>query len=334
MVALLAVSSWAAPSKQTLQELERAAKAEGEVIWQVVGSAPMWQPAADAFHAKYPDIKVTVFSAGASEMPGRIITEAKANKISLDVGNTNPEFMLSLIERDLVVKYDWTKTSDMEPSAIVMDGLLVNLSDNPMVWAYNTKLVSKGDMPRSWEDLLHPRWKGFKITMLSNGQQVNGLLPEWRKNPEKVKGYLEKLRDQQIMSTPRIMDSYQRVANGECLIGVFRIAGYETMKEQGAPLALCPISPAAATPTGAMLIKGAPHPNAGKLLISWLAGPEGRAQLLKISFGKAEPCDASSVAKLLCDHGLQFVRLGRTLEEVKELRDFVAMATKTLGFAP
>ena len=333
-ITLFSINGFAAPSESAIRELYQAAKAEGAVVWQVPGSVAMWKPVVKTFREKYPDIDLKVFSGNLSAMPARIITEARAGKLSLDLATSNPESMLPLIERDALEKFDPSATSDLNPDILFMNGLLHNYGDTPLVWVYNTKLVSKKDVPRTKEDLLDPKWKGNKIGLRGIGKTVSWLLPEWRENPQKVVSYLEKLREQEIFWAARMFEQYKRVATGECMIGIYRTSGFFNMKKDGAPIALCPISPGVSTPTGAILPKGVQHPNAARFLLSWLDSSEGRTALDNIRFSPGDPCDASAVARLLCDNGIKHMRIATTAEGAKEYLNFQKDVTKALQISP
>jgi iron(III) transport system substrate-binding protein len=331
VVIFMAVSSFAATSPQALQDLEKAAKAEGQFIWQVPGSTDNWQPVADRFQAKYPDIKVSVFAASSAAMPARIITEARVKRFTFDLASANPEWILPLIERDLLEKYDPGKMTEVRPNTIIMNGFFHNFGDSPLFWAYNTNLVSKNDVPRTWDDLLRPKFKGSKISLRRLAQHLSGLYPEWRQNPDKIIQYLKQLKAQDVMWAIRLQDANNRVANGESLIGVFRTDGFTRMKKEGAPIEIAPISPSLGSPSGGMLVKGVAHPNAARLFITWMHSPEGRRALDAVDSGLAAPCEASPFARALCDKGIKFILSCTTIDEVKTYMAFEIAAAEALG---
>jgi len=333
-IGLFAVNVFAAPSESVVQDLYENAKAEGEVIWQVLGATAMWKPMADAFEAKYPGIKVSLFSARGSQMPARIITELRANKLTVDVATcSGVDEIVPLIERDLLLSYDWSKISDVNPEDVYFDGRFIPYYDSPMIWVYNPQLVSKEDMPKSWDDILDPRWKGSKISVRSNANNLGGLFPAWRKDSEKVMRYLENLKNQEVMPASGGNVAASRVASGECPIGLIRGALLPTFERKGTPFGLLPISPAVNTPAGFYTPKEkAPHSNAAKLFIGWANTSEARVVFRDNGRGLASPCGASPVAQALCDNGIQHVRVGRTLDEIKDFRRFVKEATDAMGW--
>jgi ABC-type Fe3+ transport system substrate-binding protein len=229
------------------------------------------------------------------------------------------------------------KISDVDPNDIMLGGYYIAHSDDPLIWVYNTKLVSKNDVPRTWENVLDRRYKGSKISLRSGaGGSVTGLWPAWRENPKKAIDYVKELQKQEIMPADGGNQAAMRIANGECLIGILRASLILELKGQGAPLGVCTISPVVDNPVGFYVpkAKGLQHPNAAKLLISWLYTRESLEVFRKNHRGRATPCDASPIAQLLCDNGLKYVRVGGTFEEQKKFDAFCDAANEVLGFRP
>jgi len=333
-VALLAGTSPAAVSEQAIQDLYKAAKSEGEVIWQVGGTLRTYTPAAKAFEAVYPGVKCSVIEISATTIHTRIITEAAAGRVSLDVGGTMTDILLPLLKRDLLIKQDWSRITDSDPNLILFDGAFVISYDHPPVWVYNTKLVSEAEAPKTWEDGLHPRWRGSKISMRSLGQSFGGLFPEWRKNPKKIVDYIEQMKKQEVMPGARFAEVLNRVATGECPVGIVVTSDAIRQQKAGAPIAICSVSPTAAIPQGMFIPKGAPHPNAAKLLISWLSSNKGRMEFGRLTDSYlALPPEASPLAQVLSNAGVKFHRVA-SVEEVEDYLRFSEMVVKTMGFVP
>ena len=330
---LFAVNSSLAASEPALQELYKAAKEEGNVIWQYLGSVDLVEPLAKAFEAKYPGVKCTPFSFAGTGIHTRIITEAGAGKLSLDVATSFPYLFLQLVGRDLLTKYDWTKIG-VPPNDILLDGVSVSIFDSPNIWVYNTKLVSKAEAPKTWNDVLDPKWKGSKISIRAAATPFAFLYPEWKKDKKKVEDSLEKLRKQEVVPGTRNSEVTSRIAGGECPIGTIPIEMALDLLKEGASVAVCPVSPTAASPIVVAIPKGVPHPNAAKLLIAWLHSREGREALRGKGLGPAAPCNASLMAQLLCDNGITYIPITSKEDLVEYDGAFSRMVVKTLGFMP
>lgn len=330
---LIIPNVWAEPDPAAIQKLYEAAKAEGEVLWQVGGRLDSFIPLAKAFEEKYPGVKCKPFSSSASGIAAKLITEANAGKVSMDLGSTMTHFLLPLLERDLLLEHDWSKTSDMDPDLIASDGRVVISNDHCPIWVYNKNLVKKADIPKTWEDLLDPKWKGAKISMRAMGAALGGLFPEWKKNPEKVEAFIAKLGKQKVVPGTRYSLVMKRVMGGETPLGLVMGAEIYVRQGQGAPIEVLPISPTANAAMTEWIPRGAKHPNAAKLLESWLSSKEGRKLRAKVTgAGLAYPPDASPLAKTLFENKIEYYRI--TTADAKEYNRYSKIAEGLMGFAP
>jgi iron(III) transport system substrate-binding protein len=326
-------SSAAAPGGDSLPKLYEAARTEGKLLWQYLGAIEPQQPVVNAFNARFPGVTLTIFSLAATDAPTRIITESKAGRLSMDVSSQFPYFASPLLERDLLVKYDWTQLG-ISGSDIMLDGAFVSINDAAPVWVYNTNLVSAKEVPKTWDDLLAPKWKGSKISLRGTTTPFTPLFFEWRNNPQKVVDYLKKLQGQEVLAGKRNAEVAGRIANGECPIGSLPLSIYIDIMKGGAPVRLAPISPSAGSPSGVVIPKGAPHPNAAKLFIGWLFTPEARKILYEMGEGPATPCDASVAAKMLCENNIKFVSI-KSEKDIEQLEGpFARIVLDTMKFVP
>ncbi len=329
----LADRSPAASLSPALQDLYKAAKAEGQVIWQYSASLNDVKGLTDVFKAKYPDIKLTVFSFSAARIPTRIIGEAAGKKFTLDVATFRQYHLIPLIERDLLVKYDWTKVG-VSQSNIIFDGVGVLILDFPYVWVRNTNLVSEAESPRTWEDLLDPKWKGHKISIRAAASAFTPLYLTWKKDKQKAVDYINRIKKQEVVPGDRMALVMSRVATGECPIG--RVAMpyvIEALREK-APIAILPISPTADFGNLVCIPKGVPHPNAAKFFMSWLSSPEAEQEWGKVGLGRAYPPEASFMAQLLAKNGIKYERIS-SKEDIAEFEEaFAKTVVKIMDFTP
>src|SRR5262245_3539374 len=112
-----------------------------------------------AFEKKY-GIKVQVWRASSENIVKRGVSEARAGRHDADIFETNAAEMESLYREKVLHPVKSPHIAELVPQAIPAHGEWIGTRLNVFVLAYNTKLVSKEELPRSYEDLLHPRWKG------------------------------------------------------------------------------------------------------------------------------------------------------------------------------
>ena len=147
--------------------------------------------------------------------------------------------------------------------------------------AYNTNLVKKEDAPKSFKDLLDPKWKGkmVKAHPSYSGTIMNATFEIAR---DLGWGYLEKLATQNVMQVQSATDTPKRISLGERAVMVDG-AGYlvTRYKEAGQPVEI--VYPLEGTPlaTGpSAVFKAAPNPNAARLFQNWMHSREGQQMLV------------------------------------------------------
>jgi iron(III) transport system substrate-binding protein len=314
----------------TLHLLYEAAKKEGELVIHDGGTIAQFQPLINAFSKRFPGIKVKPIMLSSPLIAERIIAEANAGKLSIDVADGNvSEFLMQLIDRGLLRKLDLSDIVDVPRENIVLGGYLFADSSRVTCIAYNTDLVSKADVPKTWEDLLNPKWKGGKIFLARFGLAPASLFFEWEKS--KALNYLKMLRNQDLVITPNPRASVDAVSSGQAYLGEAFTANVQGRIEKGAPIALTPISPQLFVPNGCYALEGAPHPNAARLFISWLQMPEGRKANLKFvgEAPESRPENCPS-AKLLYDSGIKYILLN-TPEQAHLRGQYQAIVVEALG---
>ena len=142
----------------------------------------------------------------------------------------------------------------------------------PRSLAYNSQKVRKDDLPRSYQDLLNPKWQG-KIGIDTDVKEWIILAQEW--GLEKTTQFLDKLGDANPKFHTNNTVLAQMVAAGEILLapGIIRRIAVTEFKGGGAPVdwaALDPMVPVDLLLQGAMA--HAPHPNAAQLFMYWMLG--------------------------------------------------------------
>ena len=114
---------------------------------------------AAAFEKKYA-IKVKFWRASSEKIVQRIVTETRAGRFDFDVVETNGPELETLHREQLLQKAFSPHFADLIPQAILPHREWVGTRLNMFVQIYNTKLVKKEDFPKSYQDLLDPKWKG------------------------------------------------------------------------------------------------------------------------------------------------------------------------------
>jgi iron(III) transport system substrate-binding protein len=258
--------------------LEDAARVESEVVLYSSLNNEQIVTLIDAFKKKYPAIKPSFYRATSERVLQRAITEARAGRYTVDVV-TAAGFQLQLLkEAGLTQRFVPPEASAYDDGFKDRDGHWINVHSLLNTMAYNTQLVDPNEAPKKYEDLLAPRWKG-KIG-------VNLQDPEWyvnlqrRMGKEKARGFLKALAGQ----LPGLRDGHniaaQLLAAGEFHVVSNTYAHIAArIKGQGGPVQYVLDEPVITYVHPIALAKSAPHPNAGKLLMSFILSADGQRML-------------------------------------------------------
>lgn len=315
----------------SMEKLYQAAKGEGEVVLWSPMDADEVRMLEEAFNQEFPGIKINHFEIRETDYVPRVIAESRQGIVSLDIGTSKYIAAGPLIDRDLIQGYrDWTQIfSDLNPAAVSRDGRFLASDDLAFIVAYNTQLVKPQDVPTSWDDLLAAKWKG-KIILEPRANAFAYLGLAWGR--EKTVNYVRKLAGQAASFVKGGTSTAQQLAAGagSLAIGayVYRIMA---MRRDGAPVDWArKVSPIGAMPQDVFVMKGALHPNAGKLFAGWLATE--RAQKLKnakLFRGALNPGSNYIVMREFDKHNVRVVK--ESIDNYKEAAEINQLAAKAMG---
>ena len=326
-------ASLAQDKSAALQRLYEAAKKEGRLVVHDGSTIEEITPIMQAFEKRFPGIKVQAIVQPAPVIPQRIIVEAQAGKLSIDLAQGSIQsWMMDLMDRGLVRKLDLSKVIDVDPTSVWGGGMLHITQSIVPCFVYNTNLVSKADEPRTYEDLLNPKWKGGRIFLSGIGTLLTTMF--FTRKEDEVVDFLTKLRKQELVikRDPRACTS--DVVSGEAFIGETFSRIFMQVKPRGAPIELAPISPALYNPDGTYALNRSPHPNAAELWTAWRMTPEGREVTYKVQgYAPEIKCGNSPSAQYLCDKGIKF-RVLQTVEDGRLLGKYQQRVRELLGIVP
>jgi iron(III) transport system substrate-binding protein len=286
------------PAEAITPALVEAAKKEGKVVFYTAMDLQFAERLGRSFEAKYQGITVRVERSGAERVFQRVGQEYGSNIHAVDVVNTADQAHVIIWKRngwlaqylpEEVVKYYDKKYYDPEGYELVTRVLV-----SP--FGINTNLVKMEDAPKSFADLLDPKWSGkmVKAHPAYSGTIMNATFQIAR---DLGWGYLEKLAKQNILQVQSATDTPKRIALGERAIMIDG-AGYLVIrnKEAGQPVDV--IYPTEGTPLAtspSVLMKGAPNPNAAKLFHNWMHSRDG--QQILIDFARQYSPHSQAVEK-------------------------------------
>ena len=309
----------APPASSVTPELIAAAKKEGKVVWYTSIDLKLSEQIGKAFEAKYPDVKCQVERTGAERVFQRIGQEYGSNVHAVDVVNSSDAAHLVVWKRNgWLAPYVPEDVAKFYPADHKdPDGMFASFRVFLSIIAYNTKLVKKEDAPKSFADLLDPKWKG-KIVKAHPGYSGTIMTATYEMSRDLGWGYFEKLAKQNVLQIQSASDPPKKLALGERAVmadgneyNIFQI------KEKGGP-----VEPVYATEGVPLVVgpnavfKAAPNPNAARLFQAYCFTTE--CQQLVIDEGG-----------LRSMHALAKEKPGRKpIKEIKTMREDAAAVEK------
>lgn len=261
-------------------KLAEAARKEGSVnVYTSLVSKDMGALAA-AFEKKY-GVKVSYWRAGSEKVLQRAVTESHAGHHEVDVVETNGPELEALAREKILAPATTAHEKELLPESIRPHRRWTGLRLNMFVQAYNTNLVKKADLPKTYQDLLDPKWKG-KIAMEAEDVDWFAAVVSGMGEAQGVKFFRDLVSTNGIGLRKGHTLLAGLVASGEV---AFALTLYnhnaDKLKKEGAPIEWFQIQPAYARVNGIGVTSRAPHPNAALLFFDYLLGPEGQAILQK-----------------------------------------------------
>jgi iron(III) transport system substrate-binding protein len=263
----------APPAEAITPQLIEAANGEGKVVLYSSMDLPVGEKLGKAFEAHYPGIAVQIERAGSERLFQRVAQEFASNIRAADVINTSDASHIIAWKRNgwLAPFVSEDMAQHFLPDYRDPDGMSATSRIYLSSIAYNTNLVKGEDAPKSYADLLDPKWAGKMVKghpaysgtiMTATFQQVREL--GW--------DYFEKLSKQRVMQVQSSTDPPKKLSLGErAVMADGNEYGVVLLKEAGQPVE--PVYPSEGTPTisgPTAIFAGAPHPNAAKLFQAWL----------------------------------------------------------------
>src|ERR1700751_20634 len=309
----------APPAAEVTPGLIEAARKEGQVVYYTSVDLPVAEKLAKAFEAKYQGISVGVERTGAERVFQRIGQEYSSNIHAVDVVNSSDAAHFIVWKRDGIlapyVPEDVAKYYPAEHKDA--DGQFASFRVWLSIIAYNTNLVKAEEAPKSFADLLDPKWKG-KIVKAHPGYSGTIMTATYQMQRDLGWSFFEQLAKQNIMQVQSSADPPKKLDLGERAVmadgneyNIFQL------REAGRPVEAVYASEGSPLIVGANgIFKSSPNPNAARLFQSFCFSRE--AQQLIIDVGGLRSVHP----------GMQ-EKTGRTpLKDIKTMKDDAAAVEK------
>ncbi len=298
--------------------LEEGAKKEGKLMFYTSGILKQAvNPLVDAFQKRYPYIKVEIWRAGSNTLIPRVLEEHKAGKNLFDVIESTQLTQMILQKEGINQPFYSPNLAYIDEGAVIKASgesvFRAAFRESGVGLGYNTKLIRKEQVPKTYQDLLDPKWKRkAAIAGSDTGQNMMGtILVSY--GEDMVKRLAQQEFDIHMVSARAVLDM---IINGEYLFSPSIFDSHAiNSKQQGAPCDWVPLEPVHVNLGQIALSKNSTHPYAALLFIDYELSKEG-AEIHKATGYNATRKDVPGVATYKKFYGAKSVEEGAKWDEI------------------
>ena len=251
------------------QRLVAAAKKEGVLNLYSSATADHMNAVTAAFEKTY-GIPVKTWRGGSEEILQRAVTEARGGRFDMDVAETAAMQIMEIGHERLLEPVETPLAAELMPEARIPGQPWLPSRIIVFTGAYNTKLIAARDLPKSYDELLNPKWKG-KLGIEADDNNWLMALCSAKGESAGLKLFGDIVAQNGISVRKGHTLLANLVASGEVPMAL-SVYYHEVgpLKRRGAPIAELNIPPVFCFPAGIGLARRAPHPNTGILFIDFL----------------------------------------------------------------
>jgi iron(III) transport system substrate-binding protein len=264
------------------------AKKEGKLVFYTSVETEFARSLSAAFEAKYPFIKTDIFRSTHEKILSRMNVERKTGTYTADTVSVGEFETYHMQKMGFITPYQSPFAAAYPEGFKEPAGYWTDLYDNLIVTAYNAKRVKRDELPKRYEDLLHPRWKGRMALDQNEDRWFANML--YLMGEQRGMEFMQALAKQEIAIRSGRSLATQLLGAGEYDL---QIVAYwyrpHLMKKQGAPVDWIAFEPAIVATHPISVVDRAPHLNAAKLFIDFAISDEGQRIFIQRGRESAKP---------------------------------------------
>jgi iron(III) transport system substrate-binding protein len=295
-----------AAAQETTPAMVAAAEKEGKVVWYASVDVKVAEALAKAFKEKYPKIEVDVERSGSERIFQRVNQEAQSGIKNADVVNSSDaSHFLYWKQQKLLAAHTPPDAKKFDAKYRDPDGMYHTVRASLSVAGYNTNLVKEAEAPKSYADMLDPKWKG-KMAKSHPGYSGTALTGTYAITKALGWDYLDKLSKQGVQQLQSTTATPKAIASGERAV---MIDGneYNMFMEMDAKSPVKIIYPSEGTPfvnSPSGIFADAPHPNAARVFENFLFTAPAQQLLVNVGGQRSmhpdvkEPANRTPLAQI------------------------------------
>jgi iron(III) transport system substrate-binding protein len=280
----LAQNLYAYEGADRMDRIQAGAKKEGTLTLYTTIAEKDLPAIIKPFEQKY-GIKVNVWRAGTDKVLQRAVTETQAKKYDVDAVHFGAPEMEALSREKILAPVNSPVHKDLQAGSVPAHRQWAATILSVWVQAYNTGLVKKSELPRTYQDLLDPKWKGKLGIEVKNDDWFATVVYLLGGEQQGLKFFQDLVAKNGISPRHGHTLLTNMVVSGEVPVAL-TVYNYmpEQAKKKGAPIDWFVIEPAVARANAIGVTRNAPHPNAALLFYEYLLGPEGQKAMVSVDY--------------------------------------------------
>lgn len=272
----------------------------------------------------FPNVEVEWFQAGTEKVMAKVAGEIEANKVQADLLMVaDPSYYLYLEDKGLLLQYDSPNRKDVKINRD-KEGYWTGVRISNMIIAYNTDKVKPEDAPKSFKDLLDPKWSG-KIAMPSPLLSGTAYVAAAALSDKYGWEYFEQLKANGLKVEDGNSAIQNKLLTGEYLAAIILEENILKMADKGEPVKV--VYPADGTviiPSPVAIFKSSQNQEASKAILDWLLSKQGQQVIVKGWMHSVrddvEPPKGAPALKTFSETAfkLDWMKLSKETEPIKE----------------
>jgi len=270
------------------QRLIEGAKREGSLT--LYSNAPTDDNTAlvGGFEKKH-GIKINLYRASSEEIRQRAVNEARARRFDVDLILNNAPAMEALTSEKLLVEVKSPHVADLMPAAVPSHRSWVGFCLNVLVQAYNTNLVKKADLPKTFQDLLDAKWKGKIAIEADDSDWFAGLLEVMgQEQGDKLFRTIAETNGFSVRKGHTLLTNLVSAGEAPLALTVFNYTA-EQLKKKGAPIDWFVIEPLISMPNSIAVAANAQRPHAAVLFFDYMLSDAQKILADRDYVGRQQP---------------------------------------------
>lgn len=325
-------SGFAAPRRASAASREaviEAAKAESGLVWYDHYDAGAAQGILKSFQKAYPFVKKVEFvDVPSAQKTAKVMQESMAGGPTTDVLLHGAAVTQSLHDRGLLLEADWSALGVAASPLLTPTPYMIVATTAPYAALCNTNLVKDTDLPKTWNDMADPKWKGRTGHWMRASFFVDMIPAIGEDGARDLANRLAALQ-------PRLFDGQfplaEAVGSGEISLAITAYDSAVRMVEKGAPVKLVIIDPTPVPLITGSVLKYGKNPNTARLFLAWLGTPEGAILFEDMTKRGNYFVDGTQISKVLNGHKLSYFTAAQSIAEATKLNALEAEFSRKLA---